>query len=318
MPKPDIDPDVVSAILQRVFRGERSPRFERMRSGGSTQVYRVYRDPGVYYLRFGEEPEDTFAPEVLVHDRLEALGVRVPGVMLFEDAANEIERSIMITTEIAGDALTFSRTDEGDQDQLEILHEAGRDLALVTSISVAGFGFVQRARPWSGTLTGPHVTFTEWFNQTCGDLSAVDTAFSSAEVRLLVEHGASVMDEGQGCPGTLAHGDFDTSHIFAADGRYTGLIDFSEIRGADRWYDLAHFLLQVGGWTPAVAALVRGFAEIQPLRQTDLELIHARAVTLGGSSLQRIRGRNLRGYESVLIRSTRTLLTSKAPAALVG
>ena len=39
----------------------------------------------------------------------------------------------------------------------------------------------------------------------------------------------------------LAHGDFDCSHIYVADGRYSGIIDFGEIRGANPWYDLAQF-----------------------------------------------------------------------------
>jgi hypothetical protein len=29
----------------------------------------------------------------------------------------------------------------------------------------------------------------------------------------------------------LAHGDFDMTHIYQEDGRYTGIIDFGEIRG---------------------------------------------------------------------------------------
>lgn len=41
----------------------------------------------------------------------------------------------------------------------------------------------------------------------------------------------------------LAHGDLDLIHIYQDKGEYTGIIDFGEIRGADRLYDLGHFNL---------------------------------------------------------------------------
>ena len=38
----------------------------------------------------------------------------------------------------------------------------------------------------------------------------------------------------------LAHGDFDATAIFYRDGRYSGLIDFGEIRGTEPLFDLGH------------------------------------------------------------------------------
>lgn len=55
----------------------------------------------------------------------------------------------------------------------------------------------------------------------------------------------SILPE-EGEQGYLAHGDFDTTHIYQDNGRYTGIIDFGEIRGADRWYDLGYFHMR--GW----------------------------------------------------------------------
>jgi aminoglycoside phosphotransferase (APT) family kinase protein len=67
--------------------------------------------------------------------------------------------------------------------------------------------------------------------------------------------------------GCLAHGDFDPTHIYQNEGRYTGIIDFGEIRGTDRWYDLGHFHMRDGERLPfrLEAPLVRGYGEIMPL-----------------------------------------------------
>ena len=48
----------------------------------------------------------------------------------------------------------------------------------------------------------------------------------------------------------LAHGDCDVTHIFSYDGVYSGIIDFGEIRGAPRLYDLAHHRLHDGERLP--------------------------------------------------------------------
>lgn len=65
----------------------------------------------------------------------------------------------------------------------------------------------------------------------------------------------------------LAHGDFDVTPVFQEAGRYTGIIDFGEIRGADCWYDLGHFSMHDGETLPALLLpwLLEGYQEIAPL-----------------------------------------------------
>ena len=46
--------------------------------------------------------------------------------------------------------------------------------------------------------------------------------------------------------GRLAHGDLDVTRIFTAAGRYSGIIDFGETRGADRFFDLGQLSLRLG------------------------------------------------------------------------
>ena len=63
---------------------------------------------------------------------------------------------------------------------------------------------------------------------------------------------------------SLAHGDFDSTHLYQEAGCYTGIIDLGEIRGTDRWYDLGHFHLHEGKQLSMglEAALVRGYEKV--------------------------------------------------------
>lgn len=317
MGKPDLEPQVLCAILQRVFPREREISFERMRSGGSTQVYRIARDSGVFYLRFGEDPQDTFAPEARVHDLLESLGARVPHVVLFEDVAREIERSIMVTTEIKGSALQIGGSGFGGLDRINhsftTLQAAAADLARVNSIRISGYGFLARARPWDGRLSGAYSTFSDWSAETFDFASSALGDFSEPEANDIDECRSRVLRFDHGIDTYLVHGDFDTSHIFADERGYTGLIDFGEIRGADRWYDLADFLVHTGGDAShdSFLALLDGYRSVTPVDEWQLGEIETRAVTLGISLLRRIRGRGLVDYEALMVRAIRTLLRSE-------
>ena len=76
-----------------------------------------------------------------------------------------------------------------------------------------------------------------------------------------------VLDEERAHPpaaARLAHGDFDTTAIFCSDGRYTGIIDFGEIRGAEPAFDLGHFHLHDEERMPArlLPALLAGHGRV--------------------------------------------------------
>ncbi len=76
----------------------------------------------------------------------------------------------------------------------------------------------------------------------------------------------------------LAHGDFDTSHIFATSGRYTGVIDFGEIRGAEATFDLGHVALHI---PEALPFIVQGYQSVSPLPQDIGLQIAASAIRIG-------------------------------------
>jgi aminoglycoside phosphotransferase (APT) family kinase protein len=321
MPKPDIDPKAVRSILGRAFPGNRDPSFTRMTSGGSTQVYRVDLDDAPVFLRFGEDPEDTFAPEAFVHDRLIELGVLVPRVIHIEEQAPEAERSVMITTAIPGSALSIGGmgSDGASRHSLDVLREAGRQLALINCVETEGFGFVDRSMPWSGVLTGKSSTFREWTKSITREYRTLGRWFSDAEIRAIDRCIVRVVSRQLIDISFLAHGDFDTSHIFALGDAYTGIIDFGEIRGADRYYDLADFIVHANLERDgkAVTALVGGYSEMFPLFAEEFRGIEERAVTIGVAMMIRIRDRDAPQYRSDLAQSIRRLLNGEYLSGLI-
>ena len=93
----------------------------------------------------------------------------------------------------------------------------------------------------------------------------------------------------------LAHGDFDPTHVFAARGRYTGIIDFGEIRGAPTLYDLAHWALQA-----PVDRLLAGYAQVAPLPADHERIVARMSIQIGDDFLSRIAGRGNVSHERVL------------------
>ena len=211
---------------------------ERTAEGVSTQVCRIRRGDETLYVRLGPDGMD-MAPEVEAHERLRALGVRVAEIVHYEPFATEVGTSIAITSEIRGGPLI--RCDD-ERVSCAVAHEAGRDLALLNSIETEGFGWLLRdGRPG---LRGNHPLWSSWVERVIasGARDALVTVIGAARVERLDR---LICDESAKPPGPsrLAHGDFDVSQIFHADGAYTGIIDLGDALAAASHYDLAHFLV---------------------------------------------------------------------------
>ncbi len=257
----------VKTIISSIFSS--SPlSIERVAEGVSTHVYRIIFERETFYLRVLPEEGASFAPEVTVHERLRQMHVKVPEVIYFE-AYNELfERSIMITNEIRGQPISQSHS-LSEETRAEILREAGRDLAAINSVSVEGFGWIRRDLPKSNELYAQWPTYRafvlEYWESDLAYLSR--NVISSLEAmqlnHVLLQHD-SWLDVEQA---SLAHGDFGATHIYQEGGCYTGIIDFGEIRGTDRWYDLGYFHLQAGERLPPglETALMKGYMEVVPL-----------------------------------------------------
>lgn len=264
--KDDADPRVIEALAARILSRSVDFSVERVAEGVSTSVYRIRRGGETFYLRVLPEAGASFAPEARVHTLLRKRGVSVPDVLYVDHCDDALQRSVMLTTEIKGRHIGHCST---ETDSWSILAAAGRDLAVVNSVAVEGFGWVKRDSTAVSRLAAEHTTYRAFVLEYLDDDLALLgqgalTRPEIAAIRAIVARFDSWLDVEQG---RLAHGDFDATHIYQQDGRYTGIIDFGEIRGADALYDLGHFTMHDGETLPGrvLPYLLDGYREVAAL-----------------------------------------------------
>lgn len=265
--QPLVDMQDIQEVVKKIFVQDPTG-VEWVTEGVSTFVYQILFPHETFYLRILPEEGASFAPEVAVHTQLRSMQIKVPEVIHFEHYNELLQRSVMVTTEIKGRPLSQSSTLSKKQME-EVVREAGWDLARLNTVEVEGFGWVRRDSPDLQPLQAEwstHRAFAlEYWEADVAYLAQY--VFQCSEVLLLKQVLScydSWLDSEQGY---LAHGDFDTTHIYRDNGRYTGIIDFGEIRGANHWYDLGYFHMRDGEQLPfhLLPALVQAYQEVVPL-----------------------------------------------------
>ncbi|MEE6257828.1 phosphotransferase family protein [Plantactinospora sonchi] len=275
--KPDADAAAVDALLRKVFGTSVPVSCRRTPDGVSTQVYQVRRGSETFYLRIAEEADENLETDAELHQRLRDLGVRVARVVHVDPFHTGIGRSTMITTEVPGVPLAGVAAPAR---AASIVEAAGADLAVLNQVPVDGFGWVRRSgRRWP--LQAEHASYPPFVTSYLpapwpGPLASL---FATPLLDALED---LVADERRQPPtrARLAHGDFDLDQIFCADGRYTGLIDFGEIRGTELTFDLGHFCLHDRTTPALLPALLTGYQRVQPLPADHLRSIRRSAILL--------------------------------------
>jgi aminoglycoside phosphotransferase (APT) family kinase protein len=235
------------------------------------------------------------AMEALVHRELRRRGARVPEVVLFEPFDHQLGRSVLVTTEIEGDAIR----DRTDMDLHDLLIDAGRDLALIGEMTVDGFGWI-RKDPSVTSLEADGASARSLMLGSLDDdlavlLERVLGRSEVADIERAVGSSAALLD---GLPSRLAHGDFDDSHIFCNGAAYTGIIDFGEMRGAPPLYDAAHYALHDPSFEqPTLPSLLEGYAEVAPLPDDHEMQIGLLALLIGVRTLARVSDRPMPEYQ---------------------
>jgi aminoglycoside phosphotransferase (APT) family kinase protein len=279
------EPEVLAGLVREALPSVRSVSIERASAGRLAVVYQATADDARYYLRLAEEPGQDLATDTLVLEHLRGLGVRVPEVVATSAATAAFARSWMIMTEVPGHSIAVGGT---DHEARAAARAAGRDAAVINSIAVSGFGWLNRdgsaqltaelpsyrqfvvsylPRPWPGRLR-------ELFDLRQLDaMSAIAAAEQDRPLR----------------SGRLAHGDLDVTHIYSHASRYSGIIDFGEMRGADPYFDLGHFLLHDGETRPAwlFRSFLTGYREMKPMSDGHCQAIRNSAILLGLRQLSR-------------------------------
>ena len=247
---------------------------EYMPESHSTEVYRVWRDDQVLYLRVLPEEGASFAPEAFVHAAARKHGLHVPEVLYYEHNNALLQRSVMLTTAITGRAI--GHVDRPPQAP-QIVRQAGRELAMLNSIPVRGFGWIKRDQAYVDELRAECDSYAAGLlpdmEPALATLTQLDlvSAYEARAVRLAIDEADALFGSE---PAYLAHGDFDGTHIYHQDEHYTGMIDFGEIRGANQLYDLGHFQIADAELLPD---LLEGYAD-----GVALPADHMRRIRLSG------------------------------------
>lgn len=288
------DPRAIGALVNRIFPRATRLAVEFVAEGVSTHVYRIRRaDNGeVFYLRVLPEEGASFAPKARVHALLRERGARAPEVVYVEDRNDVLGRAVMVTTEIKGRHIGHRRA---DAEIHRALVEGGRDLAIINSIPVEGFGWIKREGETGDRLEADRPSYRAFaLDHLADDLALLGAyALGAREVGTIgrvIERHAALLGR---TDARLAHGDFGVTHIYQQDGRYTGIIDFGEIRGADPLYDLGHVALHDGETLPArvLPYLLEGYQTLTPLPPDYERRLHLASLLIGVKALARQLGK---------------------------
>ena len=290
--KPNVDPTALRRIVERVVPGTGPPTIRRAGEGTTTQVYRVARDGRTVYLRIAEDAEDHAAAEALAHGLARARGARVPEILHAGEFDPALGRSYLVTAEVPGEPIALARP---GLDLAPVLRAAGRDLAWINAVPVAGFGFVRRDRASPTRLEGGVPTNRAFvMDEVPGHLDRLRHELLPPPEVARIERVLADHDPWLDVPaGRLAHGDFDPTHVYHRNGVYKGIIDLGEIRGADPLYDLGHLALHDGERLPfpLLPGVLAGYQEVAPLPPDHERRIAFWGLLIGVRALARSLGR---------------------------
>lgn len=165
--------------------------------------------------------------------------LKVPQVIDFEHKNELTGLSLMLLNELPGICIE----DEHPSSNIKvILRDAGRQLALIHSVPVDGFGWNDKNS--YNKLKCEKSSFNEYFLEFLNnDLQSLNQYPFSKEDQIritnLMETARHILNVKNA---VLVNDNFDISHIFYSVDKYTGIADFCEIRGNNRLYDLATFI----------------------------------------------------------------------------
>jgi hypothetical protein len=203
----------------------------------------------------------------------------------------------MVVDEIKGKSIEEIRP-KNEKVLKNIMKSAGKQLAIIHSVKVDGFGWINRN--YHDILKGEKNHFNDYFNEYLeSDLQSLHQySFTEKEINYFMKS----MNIAQKILFTesavLVHGDFDLSHIFYSQEEnihnnnlkeeedillfdmnneiseninyfYSGLIDFGEIRGNHKVFDFATFILFYQE-RELYSYLIDGYREISQFNQEDI------------------------------------------------
>ncbi len=238
----DERPRLTAAMVATAMSGflhEQVTGIEDLAGYVGNQDFMIHTSGGDFVLKAGDRRE--LAAEAWACERVRAVGVATPDVVALEVDQQTLPAPFLVMRRLPGGAVS----DERDP----ALVEAGRQLRLVHSLPIAGYGLLAAGDGEADAPTGLHPTWADFVGEAEGcvpelvDHSVINERLAARLQSALRDHRDDVRLEG---PGMLLHGDLKPPHVFADAGRLVGIIDWGDAASGDPLYDLSRFSLAGG------------------------------------------------------------------------
>lgn len=226
MPVVGMEPKAVATVGALVT-GHRVERVERLAGSVGNHNYALSTRVGDFVLKASLKQD--LAAEAWACQRVHREGVLVPEIIWLEAEAQSLPMPFLVMRRLPGDALAGPSP---------VLVAAGRQLALVHSIRLEGYGALAVEGSNAVGTIGTWAAFVVELTAGLEDLVTgriLAAPFADAASAALEQSTDALSFDS---PAVLLHGDLKLAHIFANSGRYQGLIDWGDICAGDPRLDL--------------------------------------------------------------------------------
>lgn len=229
---------------------------ERVQGFVGNECFRLVSRAGeTYYLKSG--PSEQVRGEAWACEQARQVEVLAPEIVTVELQARELPAAYLIERSIPGQAI--SDADEG------VLAAAGEQLRRLHSIPGDGWGFLHEVRRES------------WYDVIRQPFDRLDLLTTAGIIPAELAEQLSTLDPadhvGAIVP-VLLHADLLPRHLYAAEGKLTGIIDWGDAAFGDPLFDLGRF--SHAGAAPT-AALLSGYS-LERTAELDHLLVFYRVV----------------------------------------
>ena len=251
---------------------------EECHEGISTNVYKLTDNNQIAYLRICPKylPSEV---EAYAHNLMLQQGVKVPEILYIgkeETSLNDL--TFLITSEVKGKSINNSSL-LSETEKREVLLEAGKDIAKINKIQTKDFGYISFIK--GKKLKGYAHSYLEIINDALIKLKEIETSNELTKDTIsklyeYIEKNKSIMMKDK--KSFLAHGDVSLNHIYQNNGKYTGIIDFGNIKGANILHDLAYIYTFEND---SFQDILDGYKTVTNLPKNYMKRIHIEAMIFG-------------------------------------
>lgn len=230
--------------------------------GVSTTVFKLSNKNETFFIKF-YDTEESVEAIVLAHTKMRELGIRVPEIVYFSKYDNPTSDQLFtIERAIVGQSLDSLKLDGKNLEK--VLHDAGKELALINEIPVQGVGWMERVV--GEDLVAEGMNYGDFVLDDMEEdieillkSKAIDAKLGG-KILSFVNSNKHLLDISD--KSFLAHGDFCSDHIYVNNSKFSGIIDWGDIQGTTKYHDLAHFYTYDGA---LYDTLLEGYKEVYKL-----------------------------------------------------